>query len=137
MIMKQVNNQRITSVQSLPPSFPPFLLPYFPLTLTTYTHLLPPSLTLSPTHIHTQHTTAHLLTHTHTHTYTLKHTHTLTLTHYHPLTHSPSSPTRAIGAVKQKMLKNRDVCRAYVRGTYIVKLQMIKKNKLIIRLKTV
>ena len=29
----------------------------------------------------------------------------------------PSSPTRAIGAVRQNILKNRDVWRAYVKGT--------------------
>ena len=30
---------------------------------------------------------------------------------------SPNSPTRAIGAVKQNILKNLDVCLAYVSGT--------------------
>ena len=31
--------------------------------------------------------------------------------------HLPNSPTRAIGAVKQNMLRKREVWRAYVRGT--------------------
>jgi hypothetical protein len=30
---------------------------------------------------------------------------------------SPSSPTSAIGAVRQNMLRKREVCLAYVRGT--------------------
>ena len=29
----------------------------------------------------------------------------------------PSSPTRAMGAVRQKRERKRDVCRAYVNGT--------------------
>jgi hypothetical protein len=34
-----------------------------------------------------------------------------------PLSLSPSSPTSAIGAVRQNMLRKREVCLAYVRGT--------------------
>lgn len=40
--------------------------------------------------------------------------------HYHSPClggHLPNSPTKAIGAVRQNMLRNRDVCLAYVRGT--------------------